>query len=458
MPRLAIVTGPDPVAIPPAGVTAEAGPTAARLLVLSSGSSDPADGGLATALCGFVDAAIAALGAGNVAVVSILPARAEPAAAAGHVVHLRPAPVFLRALLVALWSLVLRRRSAEEMSLAAPAAARRIAAILAELDPDVVLVEGIAMAQHLPMAARRHRRCVLYLDGLYSLRWRRTLQALDQLPEMAIGSLGALERLLPGILCRLLRRPSFQRRLLALESRLLARREAAMPRLFDHVVLTSAAEAAELAAIADAENVAAVVPLLREAPAVTRRFAGTPLFLFRGDLRDPANICGLALFLQRALPGFVACVPEGRIVVVGDGAGCEIRQLARRFGEQVSFFERLADLEALYAEAAGMIAPSVFGAGARIEIVEALGRGVPLVSTNCAIDGLGLTPGVHCFVDDDVGRFPAMMARLLDPRTNAAMSRAAAAYFAQSLTPAAAAAGYRRLLFDGLPVGLAPPG
>jgi hypothetical protein len=64
--------------------------------------------------------------------------------------------------LVAVHSLLLRRRRAiQEMLIAAPGAARRVAALVDDFDPDTVLVHTVRMVQHLPPATHRVQRRVL---------------------------------------------------------------------------------------------------------------------------------------------------------------------------------------------------------------------------------------------------------------------------------------------------------
>jgi glycosyltransferase involved in cell wall biosynthesis len=431
---------------------------AVRLLVLSSGFPYPVDAGRKAVLAGFLDYAVATLGAENVVLLCVSSMRSEEEAAAlapCRVVFFRPAAAVVRAALAALNGLLLRRRAIQEMVVAAPAIAPSVAAFLAGFDPDIIFVDTIRMVQHLPPAARRLRRCVLYLDDLYSLRYRRTIAALEAYPDAAFNPVGTFDRFLPAALGRLTRSRALQRLLLALESGILARREAAMPCEFDRVLLLNAEEAARLASATGMKNVAAIMPLLprpREAAGpAARRFTGNPTFLFLGYLRYPANAHGLSLFLRRALPIFLTRVPTGRLVVAGAGASRELRALADSFGRQVSLAEYVEDLGPLFRSAAGMVVPLVFGTGVKIKVVEALALGLPLVSTRCGIDGLGLEPGVHCFVDDDIAHFPDIMLRLLDPATNAKISRAGAAYYARRLAPEAVVDAYRQLLFEDLP-------
>ena len=428
-----------------------------RLVVLSSSFPYPVDAGRKAVLAGFLDCGVAALGAENVVLICVASVEDEEERASlspCRVVFFRPAAFPYRAALLALNSLLLRRRSIQEMLVAGPAVTRRIAGVLERFDPDVVLVDTIRMVQHLPRASRRGRRCVLYLDDLYSLRYRRTISAMVDHPDAAFDPIGTFERFLPPALRRFILGRSVLRRLLAFESGVLARREMKMPGQFDHVLLLNKDEAARLTRATGAKNVSAAMPLLprpRGGEAPARRFAGDPIFLFLGNLRYPANALGLSLFLQRTMPKFLARVSTGSLVVVGSGARPDLRDIGSRFGQRVSFLDYVEDLDALCGSAAGMVVPLVFGTGVKIKVIEALARGLPIISTSCGIDGLGLEPGIHCLVEDDVSHFAAAMVRLLDPVLNADLARQSLACYRDRFAPEVVARVYRAVLFDQLP-------
>jgi hypothetical protein len=129
----------------------DAPPHAAGILVLSSGFPYPVDAGRKAVLAGFLDYAVATLGAENVVLLCVSSTRAEEEAAAlapCRVVFFRPAPAVVPATLVALNGLLLRRRAIQEMAAAAPAIAAAVAAFLKGFDPDIIFVDTIRMVQY----------------------------------------------------------------------------------------------------------------------------------------------------------------------------------------------------------------------------------------------------------------------------------------------------------------------
>jgi glycosyltransferase involved in cell wall biosynthesis len=425
-----------------------------KLLVLSSSFPYPIDAGRKVVLAGFLDYAVATLGAGQVALLCVAspPAETEAARLAPcRVIFCAPAPAIMRGALVVLHSLLLRRRAIQEMLTAAPDVRRQITRLFEDFVPDVILVDTIRMVHHLP-PLRRLRRTVLYLDDLYSLRYQRMLSATKDDPEAGFDSIGTFDRFIPSPVRGLIRGRAVQRRLLALESAILARREISMPRKFDQVLLLNPSEAASLSRSTGASNVSAVKPFLRRWPAdekPKRVFIGEATFLFLGNLGVPANAYGLSLFLRRGMPSFLAQIPTGRLIVVGIGAGRELRALGECFGEHVSFAGYVENLDGLCGTAAAMVVPLVFGTGLKIKVIEAMARGLPMISTSCGVEGLDLQPGIDFLLEDDPAKFADAMVRLLEPAFNAEVSRQILRRYRERFAPEAVGPSYHVALFGG---------
>jgi glycosyltransferase involved in cell wall biosynthesis len=146
------------------------------------------------------------------------------------------------------------------------------------------------------------------------------------------------------------------------------------------------------------------------------------------------------------MPQFLARVPMGRLLVIGTGANRELCQLGASFGQQVSFAGYVENLDAHCCSAAAMVVPLVFGTGIKIKVIDALARGLPIISTSCGTEGFDLQPGVHCLVENDLSRFADAMVRLLDPAFNADLTRRILRYYREHLAPEAVERSYRALL------------
>jgi glycosyltransferase involved in cell wall biosynthesis len=129
---------------------------------------------------------------------------------------------------------------------------------------------------------------------------------------------------------------------------------------------------------------------------------GEPLrLLFVGSLNYEPNRQGLEWFVEEVAPRARGRV-DIDIEVVGPG---------RRGPELpgVRYLGRLDDLAPAYQRAHAAVVPLRAGAGSRLKVLEALARGVPLVSTTLGVEGFPVADGVHALVADE----PAAMVERL---------------------------------------------
>jgi glycosyltransferase involved in cell wall biosynthesis len=422
-----------------------------KLLVLSSGFPYPVDAGRKLVLAGFLDFAVGALGPDKVMLVCISGDKAERDAihlAPCRTIFLKPPFYMLRLVNVLLYSIVLRQHAIQEMLVAASGIESRVDGLVAEFGPDIIFIDTIRMVGSLRSELRRRCRSVLYLDDLYSLRYLRMIEAMNRFPDAELDPLGTFGRFLPWWLPGVARIRGLQRFLLAFESTLLARREKAMPGLFDTVLLLNRVEVTALSAKAAATNVVTIKPLIPERiiGSCARRFQGSPTFLFLGNLKYSANRFGLSLFFNQAMPRLMALRPDAKLLVVGDGVDAALREMASRFGEQVRFLEYVQDLDSVADNCAAMVVPLAFGSGIKLKVVDALARGLPFVSTPYGVEGIDVMDEVHCLIENTIAAFPEAMLRLLDTDLNARLSEAGRTHYAAHLSRGPVQSVYREAI------------
>jgi O-antigen biosynthesis protein len=117
--------------------------------------------------------------------------------------------------------------------------------------------------------------------------------------------------------------------------------------------------------------------------------------------------------------------------LVGSNPTHEVLALSSEPGVQVSGTVSAEVLERYYREAAVAIVPLRFGAGVKLKVLEAMSRGVPVVTTTVGAQGL---PGVErCIsvVDDVEGVLSAVVALIGDRELAARRIAAAQAYVRQ---------------------------
>jgi len=117
---------------------------------------------------------------------------------------------------------------------------------------------------------------------------------------------------------------------------------------------------------------------------------------------------------------------------VGRGARPELLDAAARFPDHVCVEGYVPDLDQLLSSACALIAPVRFGSGIKIKVLEALARGLPVLTTSVGAEGIASGPDRGVLVDDDLDRLPELMHRLTDQEYNATLSRAARDHYAST--------------------------
>jgi len=251
--------------------------------------------------------------------------------------------------------------------------ARLVEGQLKALRPDVLFVDGLSMAQYLPHGFRR--RAILHEHNAEYVIWQR--QA-----EIESG---------------------LRRWVASREAARLRGYEASVVRQFGKIFAVSEEDRQtliELGAKPSNVGVLANIPdrtlLNRPAPI----FADTePVILYFGTLSWQPNIEGLERILSSIFPGVCQKVPEARLVVAGVGAS---RALAARVAAiaGAEFRGQVEDPEPLYRGARVLVDATRSGGGTRLKVLNAFARGIPVVASTLAAQGLEVIPGVHLLMAD----------------------------------------------------------
>jgi glycosyltransferase involved in cell wall biosynthesis len=156
----------------------------------------------------------------------------------------------------------------------------------------------------------------------------------------------------------------------------------------------------------------------------------------------------LEFLLERVFPVLPERVLERiRLRVAGSADGADprsqrIRDLASRYPQQVTLAGFVEDLEELYVTADLQVVASTEATGLRTRIIESFAKGLPVLSTTTAADGiLGLEPGSNILIADTPEAFAAALADLVDHRAklHEVSARAYDHYLARYSRPVVAA-------------------
>jgi glycosyltransferase involved in cell wall biosynthesis len=174
----------------------------------------------------------------------------------------------------------------------------------------------------------------------------------------------------------------------------------------DRAALLDAGAREPIASIPIAVDIAGVQPVARSQVAQG--------ILSMATMYWPPNVDGVLWFAREVLPLIRRDEPDAPFYVVGARPPEQVRALALDHMIEVTGY--VADPASYLASSALMVVPLRAGGGMRVKILEALARGIPVVSTTIGAEGIDVTPGEHLLIADEPAEFAAAVVRLLRDR------------------------------------------
>lgn len=237
--------------------------------------------------------------------------------------------------------------------------------------PEVVFCDGLSMAQYVPNGFRGLR--VLHEHNAEYVIWERQSE---------------IER-------------GLRRWIASREAARLRHYEASALRRFDVVFAVSEDDRQTLLDLGAEPDRVDILPNIPDRDLLSKPvpvFADTkPNILYFGTLSWQPNIEGVERVLTSVFPAVRQRVTEARLVVAGAGAS---RGLAGRVAalEGAEFRGKVEDQELVYREARVLVDATESGGGTRLKVLNSLARGIPVVASSLAAQGLDVVPGEHLLV------------------------------------------------------------
>ncbi len=211
----------------------------------------------------------------------------------------------------------------------------------------------------------------------------------------------------------------------------------------DVTIVVSEVEKALLAKIKPSARID-VVSLINTPISVGAPFAERDGILFIGGFRHAPNVDAIKWYVSAVFPLVRQLLPDVVTTVVGSNMPDEVGALRQNGLRILGFVE---DTDPLLRAARLSIAPLRYGAGIKGKINEAMNYGIPVVATECAVEGMQLMNGRDVLVADDASEFAQAIARLYNDSTLWEMLSAAGRANVQAhFSPEAARPAIRGLL------------
>jgi glycosyltransferase involved in cell wall biosynthesis len=237
-----------------------------------------------------------------------------------------------------------------------------------------------------------------------------------------------------------------RRRLLQAEARRVRRFEAAEYPFFDHIVMVSEEDKAELKALnpgleitvipngVDADFFGPDQPVPREAG----------LILFTGVMSSAPNVLAAEFLAQRVLPLVRAAMPEARLAIAGRAPAPRVQALDVLDG--VDVIGEVPDLRPWLRRSRAYACPMLSGTGIKNKLLEAMASELPCVVTPLAMQGMTVTRGVELLVGESENELADLLLEVLeDDETAHRLGLAAREYVRAHHDWRSVALGYERV-------------
>lgn len=131
-----------------------------------------------------------------------------------------------------------------------------------------------------------------------------------------------------------------------------------------------------------------------------------------GSLNYAPNAEGIRWFAERVFPHVRRQRPTARLKVIGKNPPADLVRMARRSQGAIQVLGYVEDLEPYFRSASVFVVPVLSGSGMRVRILEALARGVPMVTTPVGLEGVDAEDGEEVLVADGEEDFASAVVRL----------------------------------------------
>lgn len=131
---------------------------------------------------------------------------------------------------------------------------------------------------------------------------------------------------------------------------------------------------------------------------------------FVGGFNHSPNADGVLWFSREVFPLIQARLPEIRLNIIGPNPPAEVIAL-QSDSIRITGYMSDEELERYYANTRVVVAPLRYGAGVKGKVIEAVARGIPIVTTSIGIEGIQ-EPGETIAVGDSPEAFAAQVTDL----------------------------------------------
>jgi len=134
--------------------------------------------------------------------------------------------------------------------------------------------------------------------------------------------------------------------------------------------------------------------------------------VYVGFLGWEPNAQGLLWFIESVWPALKARYPSLVMDIAGKGADERLQASVAQHPD-IRLLGFVADLESVYCDSRVSVAPLLFGSGMKVKVLDAMARGLPIVTTEVGAEGIAIENGKHMMVAENAAAMVEAVSRLL---------------------------------------------
>lgn len=135
--------------------------------------------------------------------------------------------------------------------------------------------------------------------------------------------------------------------------------------------------------------------------------------VFMGTLTWEANIDGLVYFIDQVLPQVKKEIPNVHLVIAGRGEDIRLQKRVEQSDGTIEMLGFVEDVSQIFEKGKVFILPLRFGSGMKVKFLDAMYRGLPIVSTKIGAEGIAVEDGEEALIADDPASFAHHLITLL---------------------------------------------
>jgi len=145
---------------------------------------------------------------------------------------------------------------------------------------------------------------------------------------------------------------------------------------------------------------------------VKKKLPPSPTVLFVGTFKWLPNIEAVSEIVNQIWPLVLNKLPRAKLKIVGFSPTDRIMSYGK--DPSIEVLGGIDDIRDAFASSHVLLAPIRSGKGTRYKVLEAMVTGTPVVATNLAVEGMGLTPGKHVLTADKPTQLAKETVKLLN--------------------------------------------